>query len=85
MNRLNPDKCPLEPGLSTEDEVDCAEICINNSFTLGCGDVVGKKDIPKGNQKVNIILIAEIFNTKHGLEDMQIDLAGLFDDGEGTK
>lgn len=85
LNQLDANACPLEPGLSTEDDVDRAEICINNSFALGCGDVVGKRDIPKGNPKVNVVFIAEIFNTKHGLDDVEIDLAGLLDDGEGTK
>lgn len=37
------------------------------SAKIGVEDVIGFRDIVKGNAKVNIIFIAEIFNTKHGL------------------
>ena len=38
---------------------------IKNSLLLGCDEVVGAKDIVKGNEKVNIVFVAELFNTKH--------------------
>ena len=35
----------------------------------------------KGNEKVNIIFVAELFNTKHGLEDTDV----VVEDDEGTR
>ena len=50
------------------DDVKRAEICINNSKAMGCGDVVAAEDIVRGNPKVNVLFVAEMFNTKHGLD-----------------
>jgi len=51
--------------------------------------VIGPHDLLKGNQKVNSILVAELFNTKHGLEELtkeEYDAAGIIDDDiEGSK
>ena len=71
MNQLDPNRCKLD-GLSERDDVTRAEIMLNNSFALGCDEVVGPNDIVKGNEKVNIIFVAELFNTKHGLDDTDI-------------
>ena len=69
MNQLDNAKCKLDGLNRYDDDLKRAEIMINNSFALGCADVVGPKDIVKGNEKVNIIFVAELFNTKHGLDD----------------
>ena len=37
---------------------------------MGCGEVIGPRDIIAGNPKVTLLFLAEIFNTKHGLEDL---------------
>jgi plastin-1 len=45
--------------------------------------MVTAKDWVKGNSKVNTIFVAEVFNTRHGLEEVtqeEIDKAGLIDD-----
>ena len=73
LNQLDNSLCKLD-GLNESDDVKRAEIMINNSFALGCADVVGPKDIVKGNEKVNIIFVAELFNTKHGLDDNDIEI-----------
>jgi len=73
MNQLDPRACTLD-GLSEREDLKRAEIMINNSKRLGCDEVVGPHDIIKGNEKVNIIFVAELFNTKHGLDDADIDL-----------
>ena len=54
---------------------------IKNSLLLGCDEVVGAKDIVKGNEKVNIVFVAELFNTKHGLDDTD----AIIDDDEGSR
>ena len=43
---------------------------INNSNAMGVAEVVAAKDWVKGNPKVNVVYVAEIFNTKHGLEEL---------------
>lgn len=75
-------------GKDEADLVKRAATMIGNSRKMGCGDVVGPKDIVKGNPKVNVLLVAEMFNTKHGLDELEekLDLAGIIDDDiEGTK
>merc|ERR1712151_998411 len=46
-----------------------AQIAINNSYQLGCEDVVGARDICQGNDKVNSIFVAEIFAHQNGLPE----------------
>jgi hypothetical protein len=84
LNQLDKGTCSLD-GLNEEDDVKRAQAAIDSSFALGCGDVVGANDICKGNDKVNVILVAEMFNTKHGLDATDWDPAGLLDDGEGSR
>jgi|MGYP003333180879 hypothetical protein len=43
---------------------------ILESQKLGVADVIGPRDLVKGNPKVNSIFVAEIFNTKHGLQEL---------------
>lgn len=41
---------------------------VQNSADMGVADVASGNDICRGNPKVNAIFVAEVFNTKHGLE-----------------
>lgn len=85
MNQLDSSKCSLE-GLSDEDDLSRAEKMILNSQALGVPDVAGARDIIKGNSKVNTVFVAELFNTKHGLEELtkeEFEAAGLIDDDDG--
>ena len=87
LNQLDPANCSKD-GIDEADLVKRAGIMIDNSKKMGCDDVVGPKDIVKGNPKVNILLVAEMFNTKHGLDELEekLDLAGIIDDDiEGSK
>jgi len=81
MNQLDKNRCKLDPGLSERDDLKRAEITIQNSLNLGCDEVVGPKDLVKGNEKVNIVFVAELFNTKHGLEDTD----AVIEEDEGTR
>jgi len=91
LNQLDKDKCTLD-GLTEEDNVKRAQICIDNSRALGCDDVIGARDIVKGNSKVNSMFVAEIFNTKHGLPDLNAEekeavetAVNDYDDIEGSR
>merc|ERR1712071_47722 len=51
LNQLDKDKCTLD-GLTEEDNVKRAQICIDNSRALGCDDVIGARDIVNGNDDI---------------------------------
>lgn len=60
---------------------------IDNSAKLGVPDVAGASDICKGNTRVNTIFVAELFNAKHGLDELtkeEYDAAALLDDDDGS-
>ncbi len=62
---------------------------INNSKALGVSDIIGASDFIKGNSRVNTVYVAEIFNTKHGLQELtkeEFDAANMVDDDiEGSR
>lgn len=62
---------------------------INNSKALGVSDIIGATDFIKGNSRVNTVYVAEIFNTKHGLQELtkeEFDAANMVDDDiEGSR
>lgn len=65
---------------------------ILESQKIGVADVIGPRDLVKGNAKVNSIFIAEIFNAKHGLQELTkqeqeaYEAAGMLDDDiEGSR
>jgi len=88
LNQLDKTKCPLD-GLKESDEVAKAGKMIDNSLALGVPEIASAKDITSANTKVNTLFVAEIFNTKHGLESLskeEYDAAALVDDDiEGSK
>jgi hypothetical protein len=71
------------------DDLKRAELMLIESTKIGVPDVIGFRDIVKGNPKVNTIFIAEIFNTRHGLQELtkeEYEAAGMLDDDiEGSK
>lgn len=90
MNQLDKN-CSLA-ALDEADDVVRAEHMLLESKKMDVHDVIGPRDIVKGNAKVNVIFIAELFNTKHGLqeltkeEEQAFEAAGLMDDDiEGSK
>lgn len=66
-----------------------AESVINNSIAIGVPPLVRPTDITTGNVKINTVFLAEIFNTKHGLEELtqeEIEKFGILnDDVEGSR
>ena len=65
LNQLDQNKCSLD-ALNEEDDLERARAMISSSKALGVADVVGPADILRGNVKVNLVFISEIFNTKYG-------------------
>ena len=62
--------CGLE-GLQESDLVARAGHVVRNSVDkIGAPELLAAKDIAEGNAKLNIVFLAELFNTKHGLEEL---------------
>ena len=91
LNSLDKSTCSLD-GLQEEDNIKRAEKMIRNAEALGVPPLVRPSDITSGNVKINTIFVAEIFNTKHGLEELNekeleaYEAAGILnDDIEGSR
>lgn len=82
MNQIDASKCTLE-ALSEADDKARADKTIDNSKLLNVPDVLGGEDLVKGNAKVNIIFVGELFNTNNGLKELtkeEYEAATLVDD-----
>ena len=62
LNQIDAGKCPLD-AIDEVDDLKRAEAMIANSKAIGVADVVGPADILRGNPKVNLIFVTELFNT----------------------
>ena len=69
LHQLDSSKCSLEP-LNETDNVKRAEKVINFAEELGVPALVRPTDITTGNVKLNTVFVAELFNKKHGLEEL---------------
>jgi len=69
LNQLDAGKCPLT-GIDDADLESRAQKMITNSVSLGVPEIAGPKDITSGNAKINTLFVLEIFNFKHGLEEL---------------
>lgn len=64
---------------------------IAESKKIGVKEVCGGKDLVKGNAKVNTLFVAEVFNTRHGLEISEEEAQLIekfgndYDDVEGSR
>jgi plastin-1 len=67
---LDSEKCTLE-ALSEADDIKRAELMLLNVEALGGEKMMDAEDFMKGNNKANIIFIAEVFNTNHGLNKLE--------------
>ena len=83
LNQLDASNCTLDD-LDKADDETRAQMAIDYSKKLGCKDVVGLNDILKGNPKVNLLFVAEMFNTKHGLK-LTPDEEEVFEDFASDK
>jgi hypothetical protein len=57
-------------GLGEEDLIKRADILIKSAESIGVPPLVRASDITSGNVKLLTVFVAELFNTKHGLEEL---------------
>jgi plastin-1 len=85
LNQLDKQHCPLTH-INDENLTDRANNMIKNSSAIGVPALVSADDWNKGNSRVNTVYVAEIFNTRHGLEELtqqeqdDFEKAGIIDD-----
>jgi len=89
LNQLDKTKCDKSP-LEETDLTKRAQKMLDQSKKLGVESFITTKDVTTGNNKLNILYTAAIFNTCHGLdppsEQEAYDAAKLLnDDIEGTR
>lgn len=86
LNQLD-ERCTTE-ALNEEDDVTRCNKAVDNSKIIEVADVICGEDLNKGNSKVNVIFVGEMFNAKHGLQELskeEYEAATLIDDDiEGT-
>jgi len=77
--------------LSESDLTKRANQMIGESKKIGVAEVCSGKDLVKGNTKVNTLFVAEVFNTRHGLEITEEEkeliekFGNDYDDIEGSR
>lgn len=88
LHQIDPARCSLA-ALQESDLNVRAEMVIRGAQILGVETVTQARDILSGNSRLNILLLAAIFNTNPGLtvsEGELVDLVSLLeDDVEGTR
>jgi len=70
LAQIAPQHCDRK-GLQESDLMKRAGIVLDNSDKLGCRKFVTAKDICKGNQKLNLAFVANLFNTWPALEPVE--------------
>jgi plastin-1 len=90
LNRLDKDACSLDTIAGDDyDKKAAADAVVTNSKTIGVPDLVTGDDITAGDDKVLTLFVLNIFNTKHGLEELNEEEYAkcqmIDDDVEGTK
>lgn len=77
LNQLAPDKCDRK-ALQTDDLTQRANMVLANAEKLECRKFVRANDIVKGNPKLNLAFVANLFNKHPGLEPLsEEELAAL--------
>eukprot|EP01133_Synstelium_polycarpum_P008010 gene8010-9410_t len=88
LNQLAPGQCDRSP-LDTSDPLERAKRLLDNADKIGCKKFVKPSDIVKGNPKLNLAFVANLFNTIPGLEALtEEEKAGLdafLFNSEGTR
>lgn len=71
LNRLGgPDQCPL---ITDESLLERATKAIAHSKNIGADVFLKPKDICDGNKKLNVAMVAQLFNTNHGLKMDEVE------------
>jgi len=83
LSQLDKQNCPIGDALSEIENLKRSEKVIANAKALGVPPSLGAKDLLLGNTKLNTLFVASIFNTKHGLEELneeELKTIGILDD-----
>lgn len=89
LNQISPqNKCSLSP-LEEQDTSKRAELVLNEADKIDCREFVTPGDITRGNSKLNLAFVANLFNNYPALEEINeedYDFADLLDlDGQGSR
>ncbi|KAF0984975.1 hypothetical protein FDP41_000014 [Naegleria fowleri] len=88
LNQIAPDVCDLSP-LQEDDLLKRANFMLDQAEKIDGRQFIKAGDVVKGNTKLNLAFIANLFNTRPALEvpqDMNVDYASLLDfSSEGTR
>jgi len=85
LNQLDPKKCDTS-ALQENDLIKRGQKVLDNAAKLGAHSYITPEDIKNGQEKLNLLFTAEIFNNFHGLEDLTkeeeeaYEKAGILDD-----
>lgn len=69
LSQIAPNQCDTSP-LNEPDLTKRAELTLQNADKIGCRKFVKPRDIVKGNPKLNLAFVANLFNTCPGLEPL---------------
>jgi len=70
INQLAPNKCDTK-ALNESNTTKRAEMVLNNAEKINCRKFVRARDIVAGNPKLNLAFVANMFNTRPGLEPVE--------------
>jgi hypothetical protein len=73
LAQIAPKHCNREP-LSEGDTTKRAELMLQNADKLGCRKFVSPRDVVRGNQKLNLAFVANLFNTWPALEPLEEEI-----------
>ena len=77
MNKIAPESCTTKP-LSESDLMQRAELMLQESDKIGCRKFVTPTQIVNGHPRLNLAFVANLFNTRPGLEALsEAELAQL--------
>lgn len=89
LHQLDSDCIDLAKVKSEDDTKKRAKMIIDAAHKFGINPLIGPSDIESGNSKLNTVFTADIFNHKHGLEELtkeEYEAAAMLDDDiEGSK
>lgn len=71
LHQLDPTRCPLVP--QSQDQTTRATKVLDNVIAMGLKPFLKPKDIVSGNSKLNLGMVAQIFNANPGLSDLSVE------------
>lgn len=92
LHSLDAGKCPKDAAMASSDPSARAAAAIDNAKAIEVPCFVHPGDITSGNKRLNLAFMAQIFNTRHGLEmsatekkgvEEAFEAAGLSEESDG--